>query len=453
MAEQRTSSFYQNNKQWLLSVIILLAAIAIFVLLQMTRPTAPSRPAKEKVWTVKVITAEPGSYSPQLSLYGQIESPSSSTLSSSINAFVEKRLVSEGDNVDAGQLLVQLDNRDASLLLAQKQADVDRIEALIAAEKVSYQANIKALKIEQELVDITQQTLQRYQNLNNRKLTSQNQLDEARKTKQLQALSLNSRQKAIDDHPNQLAQLQAQLQQATAMRDSAALDLERSQITAPFAGRIADISVAAGERVRSGDALLTIYDTSTLEVRSQVPSRYLPQLQQQLQRGETITATATLDGQPLELTLSRFAAAVDNGSAGVDALFRIKSDNYRGEPGRSLSLDLTMPEQKNLLALPPQAIFGTNRIYTVNDNRLQSMTIDRVGDLRTPQGEPKVLVRSAELKPGEQILATQLPNAMTGLLVEISGSQQDKKATANTAAGSETADPDQKPATPVAGAE
>lgn len=440
MAEQRANSFYQNHKQWLISILILLGAVAVFVLLQITKPTAPSRPAKEKVWTVKAIAAELANYSPQLSLYGQIESPSSSTLSSSINAFVEKRLISEGDNVNAGQLLVQLDNRDASLLLAQKQADVDRIEALIAAEKVSYQANIKALKIEQELVDITQLTLARYQDLSSRKLASQNQLDDARKTKQLQALSLNSRQRSIDDHPNQLAQLQAQLKQATAMRDSAALDLERSQITSPFAGRIASISVAAGERVRSGDALLTVYDTSTLEVRSQVPSRYLPQLQQQLKRGETIIATATLDGQPLELTLERFAAAVDNGSAGVDALFRINSDDYRGEPGRSLSLDLTMPEQNNLLALPPQAIFGTDRIYTIKDNRLQGATIERVGDIRDTQGGSKVLVRSATLQPGEQILATQLPNAMTGLLVEIAGSMTGKK-------------PDTNPASAPAGAE
>uniref|UniRef100_UPI003D0EBC4E HlyD family efflux transporter periplasmic adaptor subunit n=1 Tax=Amphritea sp. TaxID=1872502 RepID=UPI003D0EBC4E len=216
-----------------------------------------------------------------------------------------------------------------------------------------------------------------------------------------------------------------------------------SQITAPFTGRIADIGVAAGERVRSGDTLLTLYDTSTLEVRSQIPNRYLPQLQQQLQRGETIVATATLDGQPLALTLERFAAAVDNGSAGVDALFRINSDNYRGEPGRSLSLELTMPEQDNLLALPPQAIFGTDRIYTVKDNRLQGATIERVGDIRDSQGESKVLVRSATLQPGEQILATQLPNAMTGLLVEIAGKKTDAKA------GSK---PDVKPASAPSGA-
>lgn len=432
MAEQQTQSFYQKHKHWLLSVLILLGAVAIFLTLILTRPTAPSRPAKEKVWTVRVIEAQPARYSPQLSLYGRIESPSSSTLSSSINAYVEQRLTAEGDAVDAGQLLIQLDNRDASLLLSQKQAEVDRIEALIDAEKVRYQANLKALKIEQELVSLTQRTLERYQDLSSRSLASQNQLDDARRTKQQQALSLNSRQQSIDDYPNQLAQLEAQLKQATAQRDSAALDLERSQITAPFSGRVAEVNIAAGERVRSGDALLTLYATDTLEVRSQVPSRYLPQLHQQLKHGKQIIATATLDGQPLKLTLARFAAAVESGSAGVDALFRIDSGDYRGEPGRSLSLRLTMPEQDNLLALPPQAIFGTDRIYTVKDHRLQGVTIERVGDLRDSQGESKVLVRSATIQPGEPILATQLPNAMTGLLVEVAGSQAAAEPTPDT---------------------
>ena len=84
-----------------------------------------------------------------------------------------------------------------------------------------------------------------------------------------------------------------------------------------------------------------------------------------------------------------------------------------------------MPEQSNLLALPPQAIFGTDRIYIVKDNRLQGRTIERIGDIRDSNGESKVLVRSTSIQPGEQILSTQLPNAMTGLLVGVAGRQPD----------------------------
>ena len=88
-----------------------------------------------------------------------------------------------------------------------------------------------------------------------------------------------------------------------------------------------------------------------------------------------------------------------------------------------------MPIQDNLLALPPQAIFGTNRIYTVEDNRLQANKITRVGDMRDNEGKAKVLVRSDQLQAGDLILATQLPNAITGLLVEVASNKPQAAAT------------------------
>ena len=42
----------------------------------------------------------------------------------------------------------------------------------------------------------------------------------------------------------------------------------------------------------------------------------------------------------------------------------------------------------------------------------------RVGDWTSPSGEQLTLVRSAELQSGDQVMTTQLPNAVTGLLVE-----------------------------------
>ncbi len=417
MTEQ-SPTFYQRHKRWILPIVILVIAVAVFALLRATKPVAPSRPVAEKVWNVRALAAEHIAARPQLTLFGRIESPASSTLSSSVTAHVLERHVAEGQQVEQDDLLLQLDDRDARLMLTQRQADVERIEALIAAEKVRYQADLRALKIERELVTITERTLERYKNLSSRQVASQNQYDDALRTKQQQSLSLNTRQQSINDHPNRLAQLQAQLKQATALRDTAALDLERTQIRAPFPGRIASISVAAGDRVRSGDALLNIYNTDALEVRAQIPSRYLPTVRNQLSNQQTINASAQLDGEAVELELERLAAAVDGGRAGIDALFSIRSD-YKGEPGRAISMDLLLPAEQEVLALPPQAIFGTDRIYTIIDDRLTAQTVEKVGDTRNEQGQPRVLVRSQTIPSGAQILITQLPNAVSGLLVKV----------------------------------
>src|SRR5215208_452359 len=42
--------------------------------------------------------------------------------------------------------------------------------------------------------------------------------------------------------------------------EKARLDLQRTQLAAPFAGRIADVKVTAGQSVRPGDELMTVLD-------------------------------------------------------------------------------------------------------------------------------------------------------------------------------------------------
>jgi HlyD family secretion protein len=77
-----------------------------------------------------------------------------------------------------------------------------------------------------------------------------------------------------------------------------------------------------------------------------------------------------------------------------------------------------LPTQANVAALPALAIYGQNRIYRIVDQRLEALSITRVGDWTSPTGQQLTLVRSAELRSGDQVLITQLPNAVTGLLVE-----------------------------------
>mgnify|MGYP000389147779 CR=1 FL=1 len=427
-------TFFRRNMRWMLPLLILAAAIFIVFVLKATKPVAPSRPVEERQWNVRALPATFASHQPQLTLYGKVESPRSSSLSSSVTAYVAEQSVAEGNRVQANQLLLQLDNRDAQLLLTQRQADVDRINALIKAEKVRHQSDLKALKIEKELVTITQRTLKRYKDLSSRQVASQNQLDEARRTMQQQALSLNSREQSIADHPNRLTQLEAQLQQATALRDSAALDLERTEIRAPYAGRIANIQVAPGDRVRSGDALISIYNDSKLEVRAQIPSRFLASIRSRLTENERISASALLDGEQVELQLDRLAGEVGSGRVGVDALFQILSSGYAIEPGRSVELHLMLPKIDRILALPPQAIYGTDQIYRITDGRLESHQIIKVGDSVDEDGKPLILARSNSLQPQDLILATQLPNAISGLKVKVAGQTKPPSALAPTPA-------------------
>ena len=203
------------------------------------------------------------------------------------------------------------------------------------------------------------------------------------------------------------------------MQQKAELELARATIKAPFNGRVADVRVAPGRRVRSGDALVEVFDTDAMVFRALIPQRYLPVINQARKNRQELLVSGILDGQQLTAKLSNMTARVNQGSGGVEALFEIQGDVSMLQQGRLVQLQLRLPEQPGLIALPHEAMYGTDKIYRVDqDNRLRLMQVERVGETTTESGASKVLIRASELQPDTIVLATQLPSAVDGLLVK-----------------------------------
>ncbi len=156
---------------------------------------------------------------------------------------------------------MQLDDTDARLmLLAQREADLAEIEAQISSENNRYVTDVAALEQDEQLVALAKTNLERATKLAETQSGSQANVDSALEAVARQTLTLTVRQNMIQDHPARLAQLRARLKRATAMRDQAMRDLEHTQITAPFDGRVTAPHVSPGDRTRPGDALVEIAD-------------------------------------------------------------------------------------------------------------------------------------------------------------------------------------------------
>ncbi len=414
---QSVLSRYKSSLRWGLPIALLALAVLVFMGLTGSKPQAPSKPATEKVWSVQSIKAETRQHQPVLELYGQIEAPRLTTLTSAVNAYVEQVATDAGRSVAQGELLLQLDPRDAMLVLQQRESAVTQAQAQLEAEQVRHAADLKSLKIQQNLLQLSARSVKRYEDLEQRKVASVDQLDTARSAYQQQALALATLEESIADHPNRLKQLQAQLDSAIAARDTAQLDLDRTRITAPYDARIVSVNAGPGDRIKTGDQLITLYNQNRLEVRAQIPNRTLSMLRQSAQ-SQPVTAVAPLDGQTLQLELDRFAATVNAGQAGIDSFFAIKDSTLLVEAGRSLSLYVDLPPLDNSIALPATALYGLDRVYKVVDERLEAVSVTRLGDTRMPNGELYILVHSEQIQNGDAILITQLPNAISGLKVK-----------------------------------
>ena len=61
-----------------------------------------------------------------------------------------------------------------------------------------------------------------------------------------------------------------------------------------------------------------------------------------------------------------------------------------------------------------------NRIYKLVDGRMKAVIVERIGEQSTTNGYSEILVRSPDLQKNDQVIITQLPNAMDGLKVRVS---------------------------------
>jgi multidrug efflux pump subunit AcrA (membrane-fusion protein) len=401
----------------LLPIVIVVAAVSGFNYLKSSKPKAPANPITEQVWGVASHLVELRDIAPVVTLYGAVEASETAQLSATVSAFVTQVNISRGDSVNKGQKLVVLDDSELRLTLAQRKASLRDVEARIKSEVNSNQTNQQALGIEQQLQAINQKNLERQQQLVAQKLAPASRLEDATRALQQQQLSLLNRKNTIADHPNRMAQLQSQLTQSKIQLQFAEIDLERAHILAPFDGRILSVDTASGNRVRNGDRVVKLYNARSLEVRSQIPTRYLPMMQT-TDSGGGLEASIIHRGQTYSLKLDRLSAEASTSQGGIDAFFSLDgSQNI--EVGRNLQVNVELPIETNVVALPALAIYGQNRIYRIIDQRLQAINISRVGDWTSPTGERLTLVRSDELLTGDHVLITQLPNAVTGLLVEM----------------------------------
>ena len=410
--------------KFILPLLILGIGFGGFRYMKETKPKQPPIKIEEQTWVVAIKPVRLRVLSPTITLYGRVESPRAATLrtptlSLNISTQITKVAVLEGKKVKKGQILIALEDKDSRLNLKQKEAELIDIDAQIQLEKQRNQSNINAIKHEQALLKLMQTSVKRFRKLLKRKLSSQATLDEAQQAVERQMLTIINRRLEIKNHKPRLNQLKAKRSRATAQRDIARLELARTKIKAPFTGVIAKVTVAVGDRVRSGDSLLSIYDNSALEIRAQIPSRHQNTILKALAKGYKLQAHS----KSIQLQLDRVSGEINLDSGGIDGLFRIKKKGqllHLLRLGEFITLQLSLPRQSRLVALPFEAVYGINRIYKLVDGRMKAVIIERIGERSTTKGYSEILVRSPKLKKNDQVIITQLPNAMDGLKVQVS---------------------------------
>ncbi|ERP87135.1 hypothetical protein Q666_03880 [Marinobacter sp. ES-1] len=401
----------------LLPLIILAVGVLVFIALKATRPEPAEVTATERSWRVEVQAITPGSQVPVLPLYGEVLAPDQQTITATLAGRVAERPASEGLSVKQGDLLLALDEEDIGPALAQARAQVDDLDAQISSEQVRYRNDQAALKSEQAIVANARRQFERIESLVGRNLASRENLEAATDALARAELTISTRQRAIQEHPARLQSLEAKLAQARANLAATERDVDRARVVAPFDGVVTGIEVAVGDQVSRNEPLLTVYPTRGLEVRARVPQVFQNELITALGQGQTLTA---ISDNGHEFVLARFAGLSD--PAGTEAVLELQGEPGGLRPGALLPLTLERPARQQAVDVPFSALYGADSVYLMTeDGRMQRIEVERIGEARSENGERRLLIAGEQLTPGARLITTHLPNAVTGLKVELAG--------------------------------
>ena len=161
---------------------------------------------------------------------------------------ITRLAVREGDRVEKGQLLLELDRT--------------QYEATVQQARASVEAQRSQVELARAQHDKAQLDLHRAEDLHRRGLSSDQEQDLARTTSRVQEASLRSAERSLD--------------QTLAQLDRARDDLDKCRYTAPMDGVVSRLNVEEGEIAvtgtmnNAGTVLLSIADLSRMEVEAEI---------------------------------------------------------------------------------------------------------------------------------------------------------------------------------------
>ncbi|MCS2163406.1 secretion protein HlyD [Scandinavium sp. H11S7] len=214
-----------------------------------------------------------------LTLYGNVDIRTVN-MSFRVGGRLQALQVDEGDAVQKGQTLGEIDRAPYQNALMQAKANVaaaqakyDLLQAGYRDEEIAQTA--AAVRQAQAAYDYAQNFYQRQQGLWKSRTISANDLENARSSRDQAQATLKSAQDKLSQYhagnrPQEIAQAKASLEQAQAQLAQSQLDLQDTTLLAPSNGTILTRAVEPGSMLNAGSTVLTLSLTRPVWVRAYV---------------------------------------------------------------------------------------------------------------------------------------------------------------------------------------
>ncbi|MDO4574523.1 MAG: efflux RND transporter periplasmic adaptor subunit [Planctomycetia bacterium] len=172
-----------------------------------------------------------------------------------------------GRYVEKGEVIIRVDPTDYELVLAQSQQELIQAKRQVVELEVNIRNTRTQLEIAQKQLHVQRRELERVQALSKDGAISQSDLDSTMLTELQKLDSVQTLENQAVLQESQKERLVASMKLAEVTVEKARVDLDRCTIKAPLDGVVVSLSCEQDKFVQRGESLVTIHDTSKLEVQ------------------------------------------------------------------------------------------------------------------------------------------------------------------------------------------
>jgi len=267
---------------------------------------------------------------------GHLEPSNKVRVSASVTGDLVRLAVKEGQRVERGALLAEIEPVGGEAMLRQRYAHLRAMQAQAQAEE----ARVAQAKVQLESAE----------QLHVKQLTSEVELGTARRDAQMAQAQLETARQKVRQAEEEVAEVQARL--------------GRSRILAPVGGTVIDLEKKQGERLRGSefaeDVLLTLAPLDSMEVEVEVGEQDVVLLEVGQPATVKVKALGELEVAARVADIATSATILNRGQPNEVTRFKVRcmleSIPERLRPGMTALVSITARTREDALAVPFEAV-------------------------------------------------------------------------------------------------
>ncbi len=341
--------------------------------------------------TVNVEAVQARDLQAVVSASGKIQPQRLVNISADTMGRVTNLAIEEGQRVQKGQFLLQIDPRNLTSAVNQTQASLAAARSQMEQLRVSAESAKAALKQAQDVFT-------RQQQLWKQGLTTREALDTAESQLKMRQAEANAAERQIETQ-------RMRMQQEEASLENAQYNLSKVRIESPITGIITRRNIEEGETVvigtmnNAGTVLLTVADMSVIEAEVEVDETDIPSVQLGQKAKVTIDAMTgrSFTGKVTEIGNSPIQTTASSATQATNFKVKVTIDGEIPDvrPGFTCTAEITTATRAHVVSVPIQA------------TTVREVVVDAEGHMvREPKTDNKRPrrggVEASELKPGQQ---------------------------------------------------